>query len=297
MGASSVISGTACAVYTGNFSLWPAVLCLIATLSSQLGFNLLRSYLVMKGAAMQDHKDVQQFQELPLSVVLIEAAKGCFLVSGMSFAGLLFMSGLWALLPAAAVALIGYLYLTTTRALYGSWWEQICQFFYFGPISVFSTFFYQALHNWGSFDMVMTDAGPAALTSILIGMLTVNASLVGICIADKHAPQLNREMFAIKYGTKGVSWVILVTGVVFYIIQWVQHFYYPINRGGLVMLALSISFVLNIVVGLGIRKDSDQRLHDMYSLAIMNPFIYSVLAMIVLIILREPGHGGFVIFD
>lgn len=297
LGASSVVSGTACAIYTGNFSLWPAVLCLIATLTTQTGFNMLRNGLRIRYAAEKDDEQSNRLQEVPMGEVLKEGAKCCFLIAGLAFAGLVFMSGLWALVPVALVGMIGYLYLGTTSPLFGSWWEGLCRFFYFGPIAVFCTFFYQALHNWGSFGLVMTDAGPALLTSLLIGMLAVNASLVGDCYVNDYFPMLHKQNFATTFGTKGVSWLILCTGVIFYAIQWIQHVKYPIPHGDLVITALSISFVLNIVVALGIRKNIRKRVENMYRLALLNPFIYSVLAMIVLIILREPDHGGYIVFD
>ncbi len=295
IGAAGVIGGTACALYTGNMSLWPAILCLIATLASQTGINLLRNYMRYK-IAKEAFKGAKGL-ELPLDIVLPEAANGCFLIAGLAFAGLIFMSGLWALVPVALVALVGYFYIGAASTLFGTWWEQVCQFFFFGPVAVFCTFFYQALHCWGSFDMVMTDAGPAALTSLIIGLLAVNASLVGDCVSEEEYPQLNRYSFAATFGVKGVSWVMLFTGLVFYALEWVLCVKYPMPRWGLVMAALSLCFVLNLIAVICIRKASGLSLRRLYTLTILNPFIYSVVAMIVLMILREPDHGGFILFD
>lgn len=297
MGAGGVIGGSACALYTGNLSVWPAMLCLVAMLSAQMGINLLKGGIRSKGAVAKSADQAEDASRNHLHMVLQEFAKGCFLVTALAFVGLVAMSGYWALVPCAFLGLVMYLYVGSSSPLFGSWWEQVCQFLFFGPVAVYCTFFYQALHNWGSFAMVMTDSGPALLSSIVIGLLAVNACLVGDCLYDKKFPQVKRDNFAAHFGAKGVSWAVFVTGAVFYALEWVLTLYYPAPRWGLVIMIPSLSFVINIVVAIAVRKDTYRRLERVYTLAIMNPFIYSLLSLIVLLILREPDHGGFVIFD
>lgn len=296
MGAAGVVGGTACALYSGNLSVWPAMLCLTAILPAQMGVNLLRSYIGLKGAVAPANSEAVSAEGVPVSILLKQFAIGCFLITSLSLLGLAGMSGFWALIPSLLIGILVYFYIGIPTPLLGSWWEQLCQFLFFGPVAVFCTFFFQALHSWGAYDKAMADAGPAVLSSLVIGLLAVNASLVGNCCDDENNPQVNRHNFAARFGVKGVSLAILASGVVFFVIQCVICLNYPMQRWGLVVMIPTLSFILNCVVGISIRKGTRRRLEKMYKLAIWNPFIYSLLALAVLIALREPSHGGFVIF-
>ena len=296
VGASGVIAGTAVALYTGNLSIWPAMMFLVAMLSSQLGVNLLRSRLLLKWSEKNTEDISEDSNGVPMQLLLLEVAKGCYLITAMAIAGLVCMSGLWALIPGIALAIVMYFYVSGPTPLYGSWGEQFCQFIFFGPVAVFGTFFYQALHCWHSFDMVMTDSMPALLSSVVIGLLAVNASLIGKCVADDRDEIPNRKNFVARLGVKGVSWIVIVNGLIFYAFEWVLLINYQVPHWGLVALIPTLSFLINFVVGIGMRRNSPTILKKMYVIAIQNPFLYSLLALIVLLILREPGHGGFIIF-
>lgn len=173
---ATVAGGTAAATLRGNLEVFPATLCLIFALLTQVAATYWHFYV--KARSYDDSNELvdAEFSRLPKTSVLREAALGVGILAVTVALALIAMGGIWTLVLGAVLVVVIFFTFGGRRPLSDTPWGVLSTFLLFGPVGVTGTCLLQSCHEAGSL-LNFYDIEPALYISAVMGLMAVNCGL------------------------------------------------------------------------------------------------------------------------
>lgn len=174
---ATVAGGTAAATLRGNLEVFPATLCLVFALLTQISATYWHFYLKARSYHNSNDMVDAEFARLPKTSVLRESALGVGILAVTVALALMAMDGIWTLVVGSVLAVVLFFTFGGRRPLSDSHWGILSTFLLFGPIGVIGTCLLQSCHEAGSL-FNFYDIEPALYISAVMGLMAVNCGLL-----------------------------------------------------------------------------------------------------------------------
>lgn len=209
---ASVFAGCGAAALRGNFEIFPASLCLIFALLSQMAGSLWYYYSEMRLRLDEGEVD-SGFGSMQRSSVLREATFAFLIMDGIVALALLTMAGWWALLVGVVAAPVVYLTFGTSKPLARSAWGLLSTWILFGPVCVIGTSLIQSGHEANSL-INFYDIEPSLYICLTIGFLAVNCQLVHHTTEMEADKEIGRRTLSVVCGLKATRIIFIVNSLI-----------------------------------------------------------------------------------
>ncbi len=217
---AGVLAGCGCAVWQGEFSLIPALQCLLFALSAQIASNFGNEYYDFKNGV--DRKGREGFRrgvtEGDISPRSMKYATFAMLgLAAIIGCSMLIFGGLWLIPIGCAILLFALAYSTGPYPLSHHGLGDITVIIFFGIIPVTLTSYLQT-GNWNNLPLLLC-------TAISIGMLAANVLIVNNYRDMDDDKAVGKRTTVVIFGRRVMGYVYLLSGIIAMTIMlplWIQ---------------------------------------------------------------------------
>ena len=222
---SGVLAGIACAMMGNDFSLVPALLCLLFAILAQIASNFANEYYDFKKGV--DRKGREGFRRGVTEGDITPAAMKCATFGTLAAAAcvgcLMLFYGSWWLIPIGiGIGLFALAYSAGPYPLSHHGLGDIAVVLFFGVVPVTLTCYLQQ----GSWDGLWLSLP----VSVAVGLLAANVLIVNNYRDKEDDQEVGKRTTAVIFGRKAMGWVylfsgIVAMGIVFYMLRMI----YPVS--------------------------------------------------------------------
>lgn len=233
LSVATVAGGTAAATLRGNLEIFPATLCLIFSLLTQVSATYWHFYVKTRSTDDANEAVDADFFRLPKTSVLREAALGVGILAATVGLALVAMAGTFTIIVGVLLLCVIYVTFGGRHPATDSPWGVLCTFLLFGPIGVIGTCLMQSGHEAGSL-LNFYDVEPAIYISGILGFMAVNCGLLhGVVSMDSDKKDPARHTFPMRFGigatrvlffVNGLLWTALCAALCY--VQHIQDWYW-----------------------------------------------------------------------
>ena len=205
---SGVLAGISCALLDGNFSIIPALLCLVFAILAQIASNFGNEYFDYKNGIDQKgragfRRAVTEGDITPIAMkraTFVTLALAC--ITGCN---LLFYGELWMIPLGIAIGLGALAYSAGPYPLSHHGLGDIAVFVFFGVVPVIFTAYLQH----GSWQGI----GISAPVSVSIGLLATNVLIVNNYRDMDDDKKVGKNTTVVIFGRRVMGWIYLLNGI------------------------------------------------------------------------------------
>lgn len=204
---AGVVSGAACAVYTGEYRVLPIVLCLIFAVLAQVASNFANEYYDFHAGLDKAGRDGPRrgVTEGDISPASMRTATFVTLALACAVGCSLLLWGSWWLISVGLLIAVGVVaYSTGPYPLSHHGLGEIAVIFFFGIIPVNFTCYLAT----GMFTM------PASISSVVAGLMGANVLLVNNYRDQPDDAAVGKRTLAVMFGTRFASLLYMFNGIV-----------------------------------------------------------------------------------
>ena len=222
---SGVLAGIACAMMGNDFSLVPALLCLLFAILAQIASNFANEYYdFMKGV---DRKGREGFRrgvtEGDITPAAMKYATFGTLAAAAVVGCLMLFYGSWWMVPIGlCIGLFALAYSAGPYPLSHHGLGDVAVVIFFGIVPVTLTCYLQQ-GGWRELWLSLP-------ISVAVGLLAANVLIVNNCRDEEDDRAVGKRTTVVIFGRKAMGWVylfsgIVAMGIVFYMLRWI----YPVS--------------------------------------------------------------------
>ena len=222
---SGVLAGTACAMMGIDFSLVPALLCLLFAILAQIASNFANEYYDFRRGV--DRKGREGFRrgvtEGDISPAAMKYATFGTLAAAAVVGCLMLFYGSWWLVPIGlCIGLFALAYSAGPYPLSHHGLGDVAVIIFFGIVPVTLTCYLQQ-GGWRELWLSLP-------ISVAVGLLAANVLIVNNCRDEEDDRAVGKRTTVVIFGRKVMGWVylfsgIVAMGIVFYMLRWI----YPVS--------------------------------------------------------------------
>ena len=222
---SGVLAGIACAMMGIDFSLVPALLCLLFAILAQIASNFANEYYDFRKGV--DRKGREGFRrgvtEGDISPAAMKYATFGTLAAAAVVGCLMLFYGSWWLVPIGlCIGLFALAYSAGPYPLSHHGLGDVAVIIFFGIVPVTLTCYLQQ-GGWRELWLSLP-------ISVAVGLLAANVLIVNNCRDEEDDRAVGKRTTVVIFGRKAMGWVylfsgIVAMGIVFYMLRWI----YPVS--------------------------------------------------------------------
>ena len=222
---SGVLAGIACAMMGIDFSLVPALLCLLFAILAQIASNFANEYYDFRNGV--DRKGREGFRrgvtEGDISPAAMKYATFGTLAAAAVVGCLMLFYGSWWLVPVGlCIGLFALAYSAGPYPLSHHGLGDVAVVIFFGIVPVTLTCYLQQ-GGWSELWLSLP-------ISVAVGLLAANVLIVNNCRDEEDDRAVGKRTTVVIFGRKAMGWVylfsgIVAMGIVFYMLRWI----YPVS--------------------------------------------------------------------
>ena len=222
---SGVLAGIACAMMGIDFSLVPALLCLLFAILAQIASNFANEYYDFRKGV--DRKGREGFRrgvtEGDISPAAMKYATFGTLAAAAVVGCLMLFYGSWWLVPIGlCIGLFALAYSAGPYPLSHHGLGDVAVIIFFGIVPVTLTCYLQQ-GGWRELWLSLP-------ISVAVGLLAANVLIVNNCRDEEDDRAVGKRTSVVIFGRKAMGWVylfsgIVAMGIVFYMLRWI----YPVS--------------------------------------------------------------------
>ncbi|MBD5280199.1 MAG: hypothetical protein HDS35_06615 [Bacteroides sp.] len=299
LGIGAVLSGNAAAQVHGNAEFFPATICLLFVIFTQLAANAYHRYhalLVLKGLT-------------PDSVVRLSGSRGgndqllfyrvfsfglgiLALMTGLT---LVAMGGFWFGAIGVFILIASWMLVGGNSPLLLSTWGFGFTFIMFGPVAVISTSLLQSSHestdplNW-------FDISPAIFMSVVVGFMAANAYLAFVYASYFRSKKMMRFTFTALYGRRATRITYLCFGLVASGLYIWSCFAIGLDKPWFAVVPGLICLGFDIYIWRKMKTSPRHRLASVAELSCLNVLLMGIISSILSIWIGIPDDSKLQIF-
>ena len=222
---SGVLAGIACAMMGIDFSLVPALLCLLFAILAQIASNFANEYYDFRKGV--DRKGREGFRrgvtEGDITPAAMKYATFGTLAAAAVVGCLMLFYGSWWLVPIGlCIGLFALAYSAGPYPLSHHGLGDVAVIIFFGIVPVTLTCYLQQ-GGWRELWLSLP-------ISVAVGLLAANVLIVNNCRDEEDDRAVGKRTTVVIFGRKAMGWVylfsgIVAMGIVFYMLRWI----YPVS--------------------------------------------------------------------
>ena len=222
---SGVLAGIACAMMGIDFSLVPALLCLLFAILAQIASNFANEYYDFRKGV--DRKGREGFRrgvtEGDITPAAMKYATFGTLAAAAVVGCLMLFYGSWWLVPIGlCIGLFALAYSAGPYPLSHHGLGDVAVVIFFGIVPVTLTCYLQQ-GGWSELWLSLP-------ISVAVGLLAANVLIVNNCRDEEDDRAVGKRTTVVIFGRKVMGWVylfsgIVAMGIVFYMLRWI----YPVS--------------------------------------------------------------------
>ena len=298
LGMGAVMAGNASAHVHGNAEFFPATICLLFVIFTQLAANAYHRYngmLNFSGAVAPSLSTLGKRPDGERLLFYRVFSIGFMLLSIIAGLTLLTMGGIWFGLVGVLVAVLGWGMVGGKSPLLLSTWGFVFTFILFGPLTVISTSLLQSSHEAVD-PLSWFDISPALFMGCSIGFMAANVYLCYVYATFYKNKQVMRETFPATYGRRATRNLFLVNSILAAGVLIFSCFYLSIDRPWLAALPSLACFGINIYIWRKMDTSPGHKLMSLATWACFNVLLMGLLASVVSIFVGIPDDSHLKIF-
>ena len=222
---SGVLAGIACAMMGIDFSLVPALLCLLFAILAQIASNFANEYYDFRNGV--DRKGREGFRrgvtEGDISPAAMKYATFGTLAAAAVVGCLMLFYGSWWMVPVGlCIGLFALAYSAGPYPLSHHGLGDVAVIIFFGIVPVTLTCYLQQ-GGWRELWLSLP-------ISVAVGLLAANVLIVNNCRDEDDDRAVGKRTTVVIFGRRAMGWVylfsgIVAMGIVFYMLRWI----YPVS--------------------------------------------------------------------
>ena len=222
---SGVLAGIACAMMGNDFSLVPALLCLLFAILAQIASNFANEYYDFRKGV--DRKGREGFRrgvtEGDITPAAMKYATFGTLAAAAVVGCLMLFYGSWWMVPIGlCIGLFALAYSAGPYPLSHHGLGDVAVIIFFGIVPVTLTCYLQQ-GGWSELWLSLP-------ISVAVGLLAANVLIVNNCRDEEDDRAVGKRTTVVIFGRKAMGWVylfsgIVAMGIVFYMLRWI----YPVS--------------------------------------------------------------------
>lgn len=292
LGISTALAGTGAAAVHGNLEVIPAIFCLLFAFFAEVAANLCHRYYDARYGFGENDTDklYQTDSHKEVSLIIQGGMIAATILAAMSGLALMTMAGWWTLVVAILLLMVVVICNIGPRPVNRTPAYLIATFVTFGPLGVVATTMMQSQHyaktllNW-------FDLGPAVYMGLCIGFLAVNVHLMHNYRSVADDRRNGKSTFTALFGRRASRILYFINGLLFVVIAVGSSILEDYPDWKIYSALPILSFTVNCYVAWRMTKKREVEINRLLRVTDLNLLLFSLLALVELIILGLPDDS------